>query len=300
MESRARAADGDSQPVRAHFIRSYSAVVDVDVDRAWDHRLAAAEAEIRAENVEQNQDDDDQQNDGKEAAATAAAGFDNGRVFAFHIVAIIGHWKLSLFCLLNRRNERTAVTAVPNHGEQMKRPIIALAVLALTGCGRADQRTGSSNQVEEAVVANEAGPTLAAPGTGPDARTPLGTAERTIDPKSPEAARELVRRFGALIEEGDWSEAQKLWSNADAAVDLTSRLKRFRDVHLKSGKSAEPEGAAGSIYVTVPVTLYETDLKNHSFRRSANLILRRVNDVPGSTEAQRRWHIERIDWGAGT
>jgi hypothetical protein len=25
------------------------------------------------------------------------------------------------------------------------------------------------------------------------------------------------------------------------------------------------------------------------------VILRRVNDVPGSTEAQRRWHIERID-----
>jgi hypothetical protein len=30
------------------------------------------------------------------------------------------------------------------------------------------------------------------------------------------------------------------------------------------------------------------------------VVLRRVNDVPGSTEAQRRWHIERIDWGAGT
>jgi hypothetical protein len=26
------------------------------------------------------------------------------------------------------------------------------------------------------------------------------------------------------------------------------------------------------------------------------VVLRRVNDVPGSTEAQRRWHIERIDW----
>ena len=26
------------------------------------------------------------------------------------------------------------------------------------------------------------------------------------------------------------------------------------------------------------------------------MILRRVNDVPGSTEAQRRWHIERIEW----
>jgi hypothetical protein len=27
--------------------------------------------------------------------------------------------------------------------------------------------------------------------------------------------------------------------------------------------------------------------------------LRRVNDVPGSTGEQRRWHIERIDWIVG-
>jgi hypothetical protein len=34
--------------------------------------------------------------------------------------------------------------------------------------------------------------------------------------------------------------------------------------------------------------------------RQATAILRRVNDVPGSTEAQRHWHIERIDWGSGS
>jgi hypothetical protein len=34
--------------------------------------------------------------------------------------------------------------------------------------------------------------------------------------------------------------------------------------------------------------------------RSGKAILRRVNDVPGSTEAQRHWHIERIDWGSAT
>jgi hypothetical protein len=182
----------------------------------------------------------------------------------------------------------------------MKRLIIALAILALAGCGRADQRAGSSNQVQEAAVANGARSTVPAPGTGPDARTPLAPAKRTIDPKSPEAARELVRRFGALIEKGDWSEAQKLWGNADAASDLASMLKRFRHLYLESGIAAEPEGTAGSIYVTVPVTFYETDFGNHSFRRSADMLLRRVNDVPGSTDAQRRWHIERIEWKDAT
>jgi hypothetical protein len=42
--------------------------------------------------------------------------------------------------------------------------------------------------------------------------------------------------------------------------------------------------------MTMPVVFYGPD-----FRRPANIILRRVNDVPGSTEAQRRWHIERVE-----
>jgi hypothetical protein len=32
-----------------------------------------------------------------------------------------------------------------------------------------------------------------------------------------------------------------------------------------------------------------------TFSRDASIILRRVNDVPGSTEAERHWHIERIE-----
>ena len=45
--------------------------------------------------------------------------------------------------------------------------------------------------------------------------------------------------------------------------------------------------------------LLRQDKRRGSFRRPADIILRRVNDVPGSTEAQRRWHIERIEWKTG-
>ena len=68
----------------------------------------------------------------------------------------------------------------------------------------------------------------------------------------------------------------------------TRRLK-----HLEIGKLGETEGAAGSIYLTIPVSFYGA-----SNRSAANVILRRVNEVPGSTKAQRRWHIERIEWKA--
>ena len=46
----------------------------------------------------------------------------------------------------------------------------------------------------------------------------------------------------------------------------------------------------------MPVTFYGDLNGGGTIRRPANIVLRRVNDVPGSTEAQRRWHIERIDW----
>jgi hypothetical protein len=44
------------------------------------------------------------------------------------------------------------------------------------------------------------------------------------------------------------------------------------------------------------VTFYGKKNGSGDYRRTATVTVRRVNDVPGSTEAQRRWHIERIDW----
>ena len=68
---------------------------------------------------------------------------------------------------------------------------------------------------------------------------------------------------------------------------------------MEIGKPGDMEGAAGSSYITVPAVFYGKTKAGGSFRRGANVILRRVNDVPGSTEAQRRWHIERVELKAG-
>ena len=57
----------------------------------------------------------------------------------------------------------------------------------------------------------------------------------------------------------------------------------------------EVEGAAGSMYVTVPVRFQPTSVPGNSRPRHGEVVLRRANDVPGSTAEQRRWRIERID-----
>jgi hypothetical protein len=157
--------------------------------------------------------------------------------------------------------------------------------------GRSANRSLPAPSAPPAVTNGEA-PAIPPPGTGPDARTPLAEPKGAIDPKSVEAAGQVVQHYAALIEQNRFKEAERLWSNAEAAAAFTNGLRP--STHTEMGELGRPEGAAGSVYTTVPVVFY-----GDTFRRRAEVILRRVNDVTGSTEAQRRWHIERIDWKDG-
>jgi hypothetical protein len=172
----------------------------------------------------------------------------------------------------------------------MKALIIAVASgAAVTSCNQAAEQQPSSKAEQPANAGDHEAPTIPPPGTGPDAKTPFGEFRRPVNPKSLEAAGQLVQRFGALTEQNRSNEAAKLWSSGEAAAAFTRELPR--STHLSIGEPGQAEGAAGSIYTVVPVVF-----TGDTFRRPAKVILRRVNDVPGSTDEQRHWHIERIDW----
>jgi len=184
-----------------------------------------------------------------------------------------------------------------------------LALSALAACGPQHQPEAPTNNADQPVlpapsappaIENNA-PAVAAPELGkagelPDDRTPLSEPKGPIDPKSAEAAGQVVQHYGALIEQGRLAEAEKLWGDADTARQGTAELKTYSEVHMQIGKPTDMEGAAGSSYITVPIVLYGKLVSGKSFHRAGNVTLRRVNDVPGSTEQQRRWHIERIEW----
>ena len=170
----------------------------------------------------------------------------------------------------------------------MKRLAGAAAVLALCGCNQTASQQPSSNMTQQPNTVSEA-PPIPPPATGPNARTPLAEPKGTIDPKSVEAAGQVIQHYGALLEQSRLDDAAKLWGDAHAAATFAKALRR--STHLQIGDLGETDGAAGSIYTTIPVVFY-----GDSFRRPADIILRRVNDVPGSTAEQRRWHIERIEW----
>ena len=145
---------------------------------------------------------------------------------------------------------------------------------------------------------NEATPTNTAAPTPPPDRTPVSEAPFTET--SAQGAANVVQTYYALIEGGRAADAWRLWGGGGEASNLSQaafaeRLRRYRDYHAEVFAPGEMEGAAGSSYVDVPVRTYGHSADGRAFSRRGTVTLRRVNDVPGSTAEQRRWHLYRSD-----
>ncbi len=178
---------------------------------------------------------------------------------------------------------------------------VLAAALALAACAKSEKRQPQTNAAHPANLSQETATAATNEEAEELAPAPknevLAEPKGPIDPRSVEAAGQVVQHYGALIERGHWLKAEKLWGDINAARDFATALRaKFGEVHLEIGNMGEPEGAAGSIYVSEPVTFYGKDRAGKAVRRAAEITLRRVNDVPGSTEKERQWHIERIEW----
>jgi hypothetical protein len=180
--------------------------------------------------------------------------------------------------------------------------ILAMA-LACASCGGKSENVteaapGSENQLSEAPPVNPEAIKPGEPGGLPDDKTPL--AERPIDPKSAEGAGQVLQLFGGLLEQRKFGEAYRLWSDDGRASGLSAAqfaasYDKYAEIHSEVGKPGDSEGAAGSIYIDVPFRLYGKLKGGSAFNQVGTVTLRRVNDVPGSTEEQRRWHIYKSD-----
>ena len=199
----------------------------------------------------------------------------------------------------------------------MKSATIAagLLVLAVSACNRQANEAPAANEaaanaaaandvpkpianeglatINEAPAANAVTPTNAAEPMPP--RTSLPEPKGPIDPKSTEAAGQVVQHYGALIEQKRWTESRRYWGNAATAQNFERNFRTWKNVHLEIGDLGPAEGAAGSIFTNMPVRFYGDLNKGGTGQLKGNVILRRVNDVDGSTAAQRLWHIERIE-----
>lgn len=177
-------------------------------------------------------------------------------------------------------------------------------IVVMSGCGAPPATTANENSpAEQAAPANGDTPQSTdikpgQPGGLPDDRTPIS--EGKIDPKSPQGAGLVLQQYAALLEQRKFAEARLLWSDDGRASNMTEKeyaesWARYSEIHTEIGRPGESEGAAGSIYVSVPMRIYGKQANGKPFNMIGEVALRRVNDVDGSTEQQRQWHIASAD-----
>ena len=179
--------------------------------------------------------------------------------------------------------------------------VIVLAVLA-AGCSKpaepAANRIAAANQAAPAPPA-PAPVTPPAPGRPeglPDDGTPVS--EAPFDARSAQGAANVVQTYFAEIEARRYAAAWRLWDGAGEGSGVDARgfaaaFAAYAEYHAQVGAPGEMEGAAGSSYVEIPVVVYGRRAGGAEFRQRGSVRLRRVNDVPGSSAEQRRWHLDR-------
>ena len=140
--------------------------------------------------------------------------------------------------------------------------------------------------------AQQGGGIAATPSPSP---TPSINVTPSPDDDQAKGPADVIYEYYASINSKDFRAAYELWSDNGAASKKTFEQFRdgFRDTERTEviiGTLGEEEGAAGSRYITIPVTIKArtTSGKDQTFK--GEYVLRR-SVVDGATEAQRAWKI---------
>ena len=138
-------------------------------------------------------------------------------------------------------------------------------------------------------------PAPGTPGGLPDDRRPISEAPFT--PQSAQGAGNVLQTYFALIGEKKYAEAWALWADGGKASGMTAAafvdsFAAYDSYAAQIGAPGKIEGAAGSLYVEVPVVIYGRLKTGEPVHLDGPFRLRRVNDVPGSSENDRLWHID--------
>lgn len=121
--------------------------------------------------------------------------------------------------------------------------------------------------------------------------SPLAVLPSAVPPSTSRDPQDVLFAWAKAVSVKDWATAYGYWGDHGAASGMT--LDQFK---ASWGKLAQPdleigkgrqEGAAGSSFYSVPVTIIDGARKI-----PGEVVLRRSNDVPGATSEQLRWHIE--------
>ncbi len=182
--------------------------------------------------------------------------------------------------------------------------LIWLAVLLAPLAACADSQPVSGNEAWEPITAAAGNAADNAVELANFAEGPAGNSVANevapigVDAEEMGANRVLVR-WAAAVERRDWAAARREWSQAgDASVpseqDMARAFEDFAQIDVAPGQG-RIEGAAGSIFYQVPVTITGTTRAGEPYRLEGPVTLRRANDVPGASAEALSWHISRSE-----
>lgn len=114
-------------------------------------------------------------------------------------------------------------------------------------------------------------------------------------PKSAAAAAAVVARYYSALNARDYDTAWAQWGEGGAPNQTRAQFEagyaRTGATTVTIGALPPGDGAAGSLYQPVPVTVTATLRDGTRQRFRGEYVVRRVNDVSGATPEQLRWHL---------
>lgn len=166
------------------------------------------------------------------------------------------------------------------------------SALLLAACDKTPDAPGSMASAD--AVSDASGAVVDAPGGDATGTAAEAAPDSTLDMAALVERRDperLLRYYVSAIRVGDWASAAKAWS-LDAQMTpakLEAEFGAKAGPKLAVGKG-DMEGAAGSLYYEAPLVV---DFGDGRPSKRGTIVLRRVNDVPGASEEQLNWRIER-------
>jgi hypothetical protein len=129
--------------------------------------------------------------------------------------------------------------------------------------------------------------------------TPTQSPSASQDPSpdtSQQAAVQVIRDYYDAINRRDYDRAYQYWANnGEASNQSFDQFKQgFSDtasVIVEVGEPSKVEGAAGSLYIEIPITLTAKTVNGSVQHFTGSYSLRRVNHVPGATLDQQMWNL---------
>lgn len=167
------------------------------------------------------------------------------------------------------------------------RRIVLAALFIAAACSKHDlpAPAATENAAPAATAGTETVPMAPPAPASPTTFAPLpGPAD-----KDPQA---LLAYWQAAVEADDQSAAARAWRSGIAPATTPSGNGPAR---VTFG-DRQTEGAAGSSYFTVPVTITVDGPGGEPIATEGTLTARRVNDVDGASAEQLSWRIVAIDW----